>query len=91
MNCMAEIKERLCEELEEMAEMEEWSTGNLQTIHLLTDTIKNLDKIATLEGDTRETRKTRTSGVERALTAMLEETTGKTREVLTRAIEDLRK
>lgn len=40
-----EIKDMLCRELDEYAEKGELSAGSLETIHKLTDTIKNIDKI----------------------------------------------
>jgi len=39
----------LCKELEEIAEKGELSAGGLDTLHKLTDTIKNIDKIEMLE------------------------------------------
>jgi len=49
MNAMHEIKEMLCAELDEFAKKGELSTGSLETIHKITDTIKNIDKIEMLE------------------------------------------
>lgn len=46
---MNEIKEILCAELEEFAKNGEISRGDLDDLHKLTDTIKNLDKIEMLE------------------------------------------
>ena len=43
---MHELKEKLCEELEEIARKPEMSAGDLEAAHKLTDTIKNIDKIA---------------------------------------------
>ena len=48
---MHELKEKLCEELEEIARKPEMSAGDLEAPHKLTDTIKNIDKIAMLEED----------------------------------------
>jgi hypothetical protein len=48
---MHELKEKLCEELEEIARKPEMSAGDLEAAHKLTDTIKNIDKIAMLEED----------------------------------------
>ena len=42
---MHELKEKLCEELEEIARKPEMSAGDLEAAHKLTDTIKNIDKI----------------------------------------------
>lgn len=51
MEYMHELKEKLCEELEEIARKPEMSAGDLEVIHKLTDTIKNIDKISMLEED----------------------------------------
>lgn len=48
---MHELKEKLCEELEEIARKPEMSAGDLEAAHKLSDTIKNLDKIEMLEED----------------------------------------
>lgn len=50
MEYMHELKEKLCDELEEIARKGEFSAGDLEAVHKLTDTIKNLDKIEMLEG-----------------------------------------
>ena len=42
---MHELKEKLCEELEEIARKPELSAGALEAAHKLTDTIKNIDTI----------------------------------------------
>ena len=49
MEYMHELKEKLCDELDEIARKPEMSAGDLETAHKLTDTIKNLDKIEMLE------------------------------------------
>lgn len=49
MDYMHELKEKLCNELEEIANKGELGAGDLEIIHKLTDTIKNLDKIGMLE------------------------------------------
>lgn len=49
MDYMHELKEKLCEELDEIARKPEMGAGDLEIIHKLTDTIKNLDKIEMLE------------------------------------------
>lgn len=49
MEYMHELKEKLCRELDEIARKPEMSAGDLETVHKLTDTIKNIDKIAMLE------------------------------------------
>lgn len=49
MEYMHELKEKLCDELKEIANKGELGAGDLEIIHKLTDTIKNLDKIGMLE------------------------------------------
>ena len=49
MEYMHELKEKLCDELDEIARKGELGAGDLEIIHKLTDTIKNLDKIEMLE------------------------------------------
>ena len=49
MEYMYELKDKLCEELDEIARKGELGAGDLEIIHKLTDTIKNLDKIGMLE------------------------------------------
>lgn len=49
MKALFELKDMLCEELEEIAKKGELSSGELETVHKLTDTIKNIDKIMYLE------------------------------------------
>ena len=47
---MHKIKEMLMRELKEYERKEKLSAGDLETIHKLTDTVKNIDKIEMLEG-----------------------------------------
>ena len=49
MEYMDKLKDKLCKELEEIARKPEMSAGDLEAVHKLTDTIKNLDKIEMLE------------------------------------------
>lgn len=51
MEYMYELKEKLCKELDEIARKPEMGAGDLEIIHKLTDTIKNIDKIDMLEDD----------------------------------------
>ena len=51
MEYMHELKEKLCDELEEIARKGDLDAGDLELVHKLTDTIKNLDKIEMLEED----------------------------------------
>lgn len=51
MEYMKDLKEKLCEELKDIARKGELSAGDLETVHKLTDTIKNIDKIDILEDD----------------------------------------
>ena len=45
MEKLFELKEKLCEELEEIARKPDMGPGDLEIIHKLTDTIKNIGKI----------------------------------------------
>ena len=51
MEALYDLKETLHKELEEIAEKGELNAGDLETVHKLTDTIKNIDKICMLEED----------------------------------------
>src|SRR5699024_10469941 len=51
MDYMHDLKEKLCDELEEIAHKPEMGAGDLEIIHKLTDTIKNIEKISMLEED----------------------------------------
>lgn len=51
MKALYELKEMLCKELDEIAHKGELTAGGLETVHKLTDTIKNIDKIMMLEED----------------------------------------
>ena len=46
---MEDLKDMLCRELDEIAMKGKIGAGELQTIHMLTDTIKNIDKIGMLD------------------------------------------
>ena len=49
MEKLYDIKDKLCEELEEYARKQDLGAGDLEVLHKLTDTIKNIDKICMLE------------------------------------------
>lgn len=51
MKYLEELKEMLCSELEKIGKKGELSAGSLETVHKLTDTIKNIDKIEMMEED----------------------------------------
>lgn len=51
MKALDDLRDMLCEELEEIAKKPEMSAGDLETVHKLTDTIKNIDKICMMEED----------------------------------------
>ena len=51
MEYMYELKEKLCDELEEIAKKGELGAGDLEIVHKLTDTIKNIDKIEIMKED----------------------------------------
>ena len=44
-----DLKEMFCQEHDEIARKPEMSAGDLETVHKLTDTIKNIDKICMME------------------------------------------
>lgn len=50
MEKLHKLKERLWTELAELAEKRDMGAGDLEAIHKLTDTIKNINKICMLEG-----------------------------------------
>lgn len=43
-NTLYDLKEMLCKELDEIAKKGEMSAGDLETVHKLTDTVKNIEK-----------------------------------------------
>ena len=49
MDKLYDLKDKLCEELEEIARKPDMGPGDLELIHKLTDTIKNIGKIEMLE------------------------------------------
>lgn len=51
MQAMDELREMLCKELDEISRKGELGAGDLDIVHKLTDTIKNIDKIEMLEDD----------------------------------------
>ena len=51
---MHKIKEMLMEELKEFEKKSDLKAGDLETIHKLTDTVKNIDKIEMLEDEDGE-------------------------------------
>ena len=51
MRAYYDLKEMLCAEVDEIAKKQEMSAGDLEAVHKLTDTIKNIDKILMLEED----------------------------------------
>lgn len=48
---MEKLKEKLWKELDEIAAKPKMGAGDLEIVHTLTDTIKNIDKICMLEED----------------------------------------
>lgn len=49
MKALYDLKDKLHDELEEIARKPEMGAGDLELVHKLTDTIKNIDKICMLE------------------------------------------
>ena len=56
---LEELRETLCDELEEIAGRGNVSHSDLEDVHLLTDTIKNIDKINRIDNGTSYGRTTR--------------------------------
>ena len=57
MKSMYDLRDMLCKELEEITRKGELGAGDLDIVHKLTDTIKNIDKIETLEDDGYSSRR----------------------------------
>ena len=51
MKALYELKDKPQDELDEIARKPEMGAGDLELVHKLTDTIKNIDKICALEED----------------------------------------
>lgn len=51
---MYELREKLCEELERYSRKENLSAGDLDVLHKLASTIKNIDKIMMREGNSAD-------------------------------------
>lgn len=49
MKAMHDLKDMLCKEIDKIAKKGELTAGSLETVHKLTDTVKNIDKIMMLE------------------------------------------
>lgn len=49
MKALNELRDMFCDELEEIARKPEMSAGDLDTVHKLTDTVKNIDKICMMD------------------------------------------
>ena len=56
MKALYDLKDKLCAELDEIAAKPNMYTGDLETVHKLTDTIKNIDKIMKLEDESGYSR-----------------------------------
>lgn len=56
MRALYELKEKLCMELEEINQKPDMGAGDLEIVHKLTDTIKNIDKICMLEEEGGQSR-----------------------------------
>lgn len=51
MRTLEELRDKFCKELDEIARKDDLSAGDLETVHKLTDTIKNIDKICVMDMD----------------------------------------
>ena len=56
---MYELRNMLCDELDELARKGDLGAGDLEIAHKLTDTIKNIDKIEMMEDDSYSERYSR--------------------------------
>ena len=56
MYALDKIREQLCDELDEIARKGELGSGDLELVHKLTDTIKNIEKIMKLEDESGYSR-----------------------------------
>lgn len=54
---MYDLRNMLCDELDELARKGELGAGDLEIAHKLTDTIKNIDKIEAMEDDGYSSRR----------------------------------
>lgn len=95
MKALYELKEKLHEELDEIARKPDMSAGDLETVHKLTDSIKNIDKICMLEegysddGYSRETYDDRHSGVRRRRDSMGRYSRDGSKEHMVSKLEDM--
>lgn len=51
MKTLEKLRDMLCDELDEIAEKKDMGAGDLEIVHKLTDTIKNIDKICIMDED----------------------------------------
>lgn len=49
MRTLEELRDKLCKELDEIARKDDLNAGDIEIVHKLTDTIKNIDKIYLLD------------------------------------------
>ena len=56
MESLHKLKKMMCRELDEISNKGDMSAGDLEAVHKLTDTIKNIDKIMYLEGGSEYSR-----------------------------------
>ncbi|MDE5765337.1 MAG: hypothetical protein K2N49_02000 [Ruminococcus sp.] len=49
MRTLEELRDKFCKELDGIARKDDLSAGDLETVHKLTDTIKNIDKICIMD------------------------------------------
>lgn len=57
MKSMYDLRDMLCKELDEITRKGELGAGDLDIVHKLTDTIKNIDKIEAMEEDGYSSRR----------------------------------
>ena len=89
MKTLYDLKDMLCAELDEIGKKGEMSAGDLETVHKLTDTIKNIDKITMLEEGGYSRDDGRDSLIER-MEDIMRGADSKDRETIQRCIDMMR-
>ena len=51
MRTLEKLRDMLCEELDDYAEKKDMSTADLEKVHVITDTVKNIEKICIMDED----------------------------------------
>lgn len=99
MKHLEKLKDALCEELDKFGKSGDITVNSLEKIHKLTDTIKNIDKIMTLESEDDDyserrmgrgySRDEASDHLMRQLGSMMEDADPKQREILKKCMREL--